>query len=114
MHSKAMGLVYPKNSNETQIKKGKDALLFLIKSLEGNVWNIRVAILESILLIVEKSSLVAATKVFDEPTLLNVFEGLFKSLDDAKYTSVREITIKVLTKVVQVAKGIYLFNFCIL
>ena len=71
------------------------------------MWNIRVAILESLLLIVEKSSLVAVPKVFDGTTLLNVLAGLFKSLDDAKYTSVREITIKVLSKVVEVAKGTY-------
>ncbi|TPX72617.1 hypothetical protein CcCBS67573_g05715 [Chytriomyces confervae] len=99
---KALGLCWPLNK-ETQGKWANVVLPELIKGLDGNIWNTRIAILESVGKIIEKS--VAVEESVQEKTLLITSAGVAQCLTDGKYTAVREQALKVIKLVVEKVKG---------
>ncbi|KNC98802.1 uncharacterized protein SPPG_05780 [Spizellomyces punctatus DAOM BR117] len=97
---KALGLSWPRNA-QTQVKYAKTLGTLLARNLDGNVWNVRLAVLEAMDLYFEKLDVEASSSVLDSEIISDFLRSLFTSLEDTKYTAVREASAKVLKKLVQ-------------
>ncbi|KAL2912896.1 proteasome component M29 [Polyrhizophydium stewartii] len=99
---KAIGLCFPRTRAQ-QEKHAQSVLEVLAKNLDGNVWNVRMAVLEAAASIFDK---IATDPVpVGTETLSTVFDGLFVSLEDGKYTAIREKASKVLLAAVKRLDG---------
>ncbi|KAJ3206273.1 hypothetical protein HDU67_008289 [Dinochytrium kinnereticum] len=88
---RAIGKVFPAEKS-TQEKRLKQVLASLAKSLDGSIWNVKIAILDAFESILEKVDV----PLIDEEALRSTLKALFGSLGDMKYSSVREASAKVL------------------
>ncbi|KAJ3022327.1 UNVERIFIED_CONTAM: hypothetical protein HDU68_009207, partial [Siphonaria sp. JEL0065] len=95
---KGLGLCFPV-LKESQDKWADEVLSQLVKGLDGNIWNTRIAILDAIERIFDKieTNVESAIK---EDTLLLVVSGVGAALTDGKYTAVREQSLKTIKQVV--------------
>ena len=102
---KSLGLCFPKSVDEQ--KKHSDAVLDLLAAnLDGNVWNIRLAILDSLeKILIEKMT--EPTFPFGEKTFAKVVQGLLQSLEDSKYSAIREKAADVLLAVTDKHKDVW-------
>ncbi|KAI9345200.1 proteasome stabiliser-domain-containing protein [Obelidium mucronatum] len=96
---KGLGLCWPvvKTSQE---KWANEVLPQLIKGLDGNVWNTRIAILEAIERIFQKCE-TGIDSTITEQTILTVIAGTVAALMDGKYSAVREQSLKVVKQLVE-------------
>ncbi|KAJ3286443.1 hypothetical protein HDU79_006472 [Rhizoclosmatium sp. JEL0117] len=94
---KALGLCFPV-AQASQAKWADQVLTQLIKGLDGNVWNTRIAILESIEKVFAKCETGIEGSIKEE-TLLAVIAGLGATMTDGKYTAVREQSLKTVKQV---------------
>ncbi|KAJ3192246.1 hypothetical protein HK101_006845 [Irineochytrium annulatum] len=101
---KALGQAWPRKWKKTQVKHAKKVVQLLSKNLEGHVWNIRIAVIEAVGAIFEKMEAFDKATL-DEATLTVVIAALFKSVDDGKFTAIREATGKVIRTLIGRLKG---------
>ncbi|KAJ8329188.1 proteasome component M29 [Batrachochytrium dendrobatidis] len=94
----AIGQCFPR-TRSSQVAHTKQIVELLAKSLEGNVWNIRMAALGSLSKVFEK--LLIDPIPIDLATTHVVMNGLFVSLDDSKYTAIRIKSSTVMLEVIQ-------------
>ncbi|KAJ3021840.1 hypothetical protein HKX48_007616 [Thoreauomyces humboldtii] len=124
---KALGLTFPSSHHpESQVIHATTVLTLLARNLENNVWNVRIAVMEAIELILKaltpppakrpieamdidgaiEHPLIPAT-VLDSKSAVLLCWALIACMEDAKYTAIRENSTRVLTTLVSaIAVGI--------
>ncbi|KAI9007097.1 proteasome stabiliser-domain-containing protein [Gaertneriomyces semiglobifer] len=100
---KALGLCFPR-SGPTQLQYSTKLCHLLAENLDANVWNVRVGVIEALDNYIDKlqiSSEVLQQGLLTEDAITLAYEGLFKALEDGKYSAIREGGAKVLQQLLQ-------------
>ncbi|KAJ3299319.1 hypothetical protein HK104_009344 [Borealophlyctis nickersoniae] len=101
---KSLGLCFPR-VYETQAKYANDLLQLLAQNADGNVWNVRLAVLETLGRVIDKLALDESEDLLEVATVQLVIAGLLKALHEGKYTAIREASAEVLKKFILRVKG---------
>lgn len=72
--------------------------------LRGNVWNVQLAILQSLKTFVEHSTV---NSLKDEKVMSRLLKASFDSLEDLKYSAIRSAAVDVLEQLSLSGTGIY-------
>ncbi|CAO3637178.1 unnamed protein product [Cunninghamella blakesleeana] len=87
--------------HKNQIQDAHKLCDTLVTSLQGNVWNVQLAILQSLLVFVERLS----PESVDDTLLEKITTACGNCLDDLKYSAIRTASIDVLDQVVIIIPG---------
>ncbi|KAH9265590.1 hypothetical protein BASA84_001594 [Batrachochytrium salamandrivorans] len=98
----ALGQCFPR-ARDSQGKHTKNIVEMLAKNLDGNVWNVRLAVLGALSSVVEK--LMTDPLPIGSASFNAVFDGLFISLNDSKYTAIRSKASTVLLEITKKLNG---------
>ncbi|KAJ3045279.1 hypothetical protein HDV00_011151 [Rhizophlyctis rosea] len=96
---KAVGLCWPRN-RDTQAKYVDQIVKVLAENVEGNVWNVRIGVLDAVEKVVEKTE----DGGFSADHVKTLVTALFTALEDGKYTAIREAASRILKNLVLRAK----------
>ncbi|KAJ3397973.1 hypothetical protein HDU92_000075 [Lobulomyces angularis] len=100
---RALGRFFPSSELATQEKYSEALCKFLCENVEENVWNVRVAVLDSMELFINK---LIVNKTTLTPEMISfMLKGILKALEDQKYTIIREKATVVLRALVNKSSG---------
>lgn len=74
----------------------------ILSCLRGNVWNVQLAILQSLKTFVEHSS---PSVLSNDQVISNVMKASFDSLEDLKYSAIRSAAVDVLEELARSGAG---------
>lgn len=83
---KALGRFWPMGESATHLKYGKEIAVFLTKNIDGNVWNVRLGVLDAINAVAKKAEL---AKCLHRDEIKALLMASFSTLYDIKYVAVR-------------------------
>ncbi|KAI8818240.1 proteasome stabiliser-domain-containing protein [Fimicolochytrium jonesii] len=93
---KTLALCFPRNSPETQAKYAVPLCTLLTKNLDGNVWNVRLAVIEAFETFLDKLS--SPSELLTPQVVSEAINQTINCLEDGKYTSVRTAAARMLHK----------------
>ncbi|KAJ3082397.1 hypothetical protein HK102_001737 [Quaeritorhiza haematococci] len=111
---KAIGMCWPKNKAATQAQHSRAICQLLTTNVDGNVWNVRAAVLNALYKYVDRLAftemqgdnvLVPSSEILDVSMVHSLCGAAFKALEDTKYTAIREAAAKVLKRLVERVNG---------